>query len=324
MKVDEDPIDEASKHAKAIFAQISKATIGFAKLNIIDSDIKLSFGKYNPREKNELQVARLCKAMKTDGVQWYRSDSMLSVLIPNSNILVPDTFTKDSTLGPQLPTLKLTDEGKASYPEFVLASGQHRYAALRALVAQHGEKIKRMKSKISQLEKEADKKREAHDELLDMRAALRIAESRVVDLGWWGVILYDESEHHIFFLTMQSPMTVRTDILLENGGEAAYELSRNKTLYQYGETESEKLMIFIGQLIAVNGDSEAEKRIRATAYRGDSRLGQVLANHHTFDFLKSLISYGKHFGFHKVTTTSWIQTNMLHVSGGVSQLRWPT
>jgi hypothetical protein len=190
------PDDDASAatiEATRRFATITQATIGFAKINLKDPNLKIRFGKYNQRPTNEKQVAKLCAAMKTTGVQWYRGESMLPVLVPRKDILEPGTYTKDATLGAGLPELKLTAAGQEEYPGIVMASGQHRYAALKQLVEERTARIAKMKAQWKKGFK-PDLPSPEFEEMENLKQGIKVAEKVLEQMGWWVVVLYDEGK----------------------------------------------------------------------------------------------------------------------------------
>jgi hypothetical protein len=76
--------------------------------------------------------------------------------------------------------------------------------------------------------------------------------------------------------------------------------------------------MYVRNLVAASRNDPEMQRIRNEASRSDSRLGQVLMNRDSFIVLETLVQYGKHFTFHKVTQTTWIHKHLLKVAGGVS------
>ena len=64
--------------------------------------------------------------MVEHGVQWFNKEYLLPLLVPLSEYLDPESYTKDITLGPKLPELGLSAKGQAEYLQYVLTSGQHR------------------------------------------------------------------------------------------------------------------------------------------------------------------------------------------------------
>jgi hypothetical protein len=94
-------------------------------------------------------------------------------------------------------------------------------------------------------------------------------------------------------------------------------LSRNIRLFQYTETQEEKLVLMVKQMMMVPNE---QKRIsiRMEATRNDSKVGQVLQGEDSLRTLITLVRFGGHFTTSKIFTVAWQRSQMQDVHGGVS------
>jgi hypothetical protein len=99
----------------------------------------------------------------------------------------------------------------------------------------------------------------------------------------------------------------------------AYELSSNRQLFQYKEGEIEKCRMYTRQLMGAR-TTAARESILAQVGRKDNRLSQVLNSQEAYEMLTIFLPYEAHFNEGRITSTAWMQHNMLCVSGGVSEL----
>ena len=109
---------------------ITKATIGFTKIDITDNSHPFHFGKWNQRVLVKSKTKELLRSMEENGVQWYLKEALLPLVVKNTEYIDATSFTKDITMGPKLPTMKLTPAGVAKMKTYFMASGQHRLVAI--------------------------------------------------------------------------------------------------------------------------------------------------------------------------------------------------
>lgn len=127
--------------------------------------------------------------MVEHGVQWFNKEYLLPLLVPSKEYLDPESYTKDITLGPKLPELRLSPKGEAEYPQYVLASGQHRVHAL----VEHRQALR---EGIEELRTQEKAEKLTSEELPRITEALSRQTAQLELAKYWGVVIYDESKSH--------------------------------------------------------------------------------------------------------------------------------
>lgn len=174
---------------RATYTQtILGATLGFAKVDIVQVHENFKFGTWNTRALEDKKVKDLVQSMELEGVQWFRADALLPFMVRAAYIELAST-TKDLTLGAKMPTLTLTLEGLDNLHKWVMASGQHR---VRAVLEFRAGKAKRAQTIQKALKRVNEKTKEGYEKAIDLRMELRIVESEIRSAQHWGVQVIDE------------------------------------------------------------------------------------------------------------------------------------
>jgi hypothetical protein len=271
---------------------------------------RFSFGRYNNRELDPKQVKVLQASMVEHGVQWFKQQYLLPLLVPSAEYLEPTSYTTDITVGPKLPELLLSAKGKAEYPKYIFASGQHRVHAL----VDHRQALEESFNQLHAQEKEEKLTSEELPNILDSLKALDV---ELKSTKYWGVAIYNESESnrdaspHLLTHCLQAR-------LLQNGRDACVHLSRNTELVHYGETDVERIRVFMTQVID-EPDASKHAAIRETAGVGNLKLKDLMKGTGSFAVLKTIIQFrGGHFLGPSGLSANWLHDKLLDVSGGVS------
>jgi hypothetical protein len=247
--------------------------------------------------------------MVENGVQWFNKENFLPLLVPSTEYLELSSYTTDITLGPKLPELQLSAKGIKDYPQYVLASGQHRVQAL----VEHRQALL---DAINELRTEAEEEKTTSEELATITASLTKLTAQLEMTKYWGVAIYDESKSD-----RDAPLRLLTHCLqarlLQNGRDACVLLSRNTELVHYGETDVERIRVFMTQIMN-EPDASKHAAIRETAAAGNAKLGELMKNTGSFAVLKTFIQFHGHFLGPDGLSVNWLNDRLVEVSGGVS------
>ena len=289
---------------------IVEATIGFAKLSIDEERKKLFvFGKYNDRTIDMKQVELLVESLVENGVQWFNHENLLPLLVPTADYLEEASYTKDITLGPRLPELMLSGKGQTDYPNYIWASGQHRVQALFVY-------RQKLKDDIDRLMKQKDGEELISDEIPKIMAQIERLKEEINLTQYWGVAIYDESEIRNI-LTHLRLLTDRSARLLQDGQDACVQLSRNTELVHYGESDGERLRLYMNQIIK-ESDTSKHAKIREMSGQGNAKVRQLMKGNGSFLVLNCLTRFGQHFIGPSGLSATWLVDQLFGVSGGVS------
>ena len=252
----------------------------------------------------------LQESMVENGVQWFNKENLLPLLVPSTEFLQPDSYTTDITLGPKLPELLLSVEGKAKYPQYVCASGQHRVQALL-------EHRKALQEGIEELCTQEKAENLTSEELPKITESLTRLTGQLEMTKYWGVVIYNESKSD-----RDAPLRLLTRCLqarlLQDGQDACVHLSRNTELVHYGETDVERIRVFMTQIIN-EPDTSKHVGIRDKAGVGNPKLKELMKGTGSFAALKTIIQFrGGHFLGSSGLSANWLSDKLLDVSGGVS------
>ena len=141
-----------------------------------------SFGKYNDRKIEQSQVAKLKESLVENGVQWFNHKNFLPLLVPTADFIEPSSYSKDITLGPNLPELKLSAKGSEEYRKYIWASGQHR---VNALIDYH----KDLRADIEKLQTRREAENLTSDELPNIILQISRLEGELQSTRYWGVAI---------------------------------------------------------------------------------------------------------------------------------------
>jgi hypothetical protein len=167
-------------------ATITRSLIGKAKLNLAKRTLDFQFGSFNPRPLNDDHVTGLANAFESQGVNAFRADALLNLIVPSSICVEARSLTNDmSVIDP--PELILTKQGRREMKVLDFLSGQHRVAALAKLHKKYRDDIEKLKKKQSGLSKGSAK-------YLEFDQTIKEKEALIESTSWWGVMVYNGSE----------------------------------------------------------------------------------------------------------------------------------
>ncbi|KAG1717317.1 hypothetical protein EDB19DRAFT_1923437 [Suillus lakei] len=231
------PKIDPGKETQKLDSQVSKCKAGVAWIDILATINTLKFGTYNDRSENEAETVKLMGSFK-GGIVPMKDSSAIPIIINLKRIKPGLTLAPDFTNPEEVPQLELSDGN-----EIIVASGQHRLAALKRY---HGG----LKDELTALTKKCAKIKELKhpsQDRIDSYNAMRLEMSEILGqlegIGKWGVTVYNEVK------------------LLEKGDTLATHLSRNSTLHEYKETEEEVLMTILKEIKKVYDAAGNDKRM---------------------------------------------------------------
>ncbi|KAG2336538.1 hypothetical protein BDR05DRAFT_1005753 [Suillus weaverae] len=287
------PKTDIAKETQKLDTQVAKCKAGVAWVNLLEIAKRLKFGVYNDRPENDAETNKLVGCFEANGIVSMKDVAAIPLILKMSRLRNVDSLKLNFDEPEEVVQLELNDD-KA----IVVASGQHRLAALRkykqslldeySLFEKKREKIRALKQ-VSQ--EHVAIYNECHEEMGRLKGLLH-------DIGKWGVIIYDEEK------------------LLAKGTAAANHLSRNNTLHEYKETEEEVLITIFKKIKSVYDSSPVDKRDQLalehlrevrTAQEKNARLHRVLHHDAMCVFLATrILPLGPHFRHRREFSVNWL------------------
>jgi hypothetical protein len=164
--------------------------MGYAKIEIERYAGEFEYGTWNPRPLVEARVKDIVKSMEFEGVQWYKVDALLPLVVEDTMYIDRTLLTKDLTVGRLLPKLKLTGEGVKKM-KWTMASGQHRVEAIlerRAGLTKKAEGLRKLIDKLN------PDKWTGFERMEELKVELRIIENESKLTEFWGVQVIDQGK----------------------------------------------------------------------------------------------------------------------------------
>ncbi|KAG0697259.1 hypothetical protein DFH29DRAFT_1003872 [Suillus ampliporus] len=294
------PVDELATKVKRLDAALAKARIGIGKMNILELQNTLKFGVYNDRAQKTSEVNKMMSSFEKHGMQAYTDGNALPIIIQRSRLSPGQTFEGDWNDPETLTEVQLED----SEP-IVLASGQHRVAALKKIyntfVEEEATQTKRLK-RLQGLQTVTDEHVEEHAVLRERIAKVL---GHIGVLGQWGVILYDE------------------EMILADGVELARHLSRNQTLHVYSETHEEVLVSTFRNLYDEYQRAGLEATVnmlqlefKKPMNEKNSKLTRIFKNTRmVVTLVRDLLPMGLHYRYRRELSVGWLAQNISVVMG---------
>ncbi|KAG1718750.1 hypothetical protein EDB19DRAFT_1837634 [Suillus lakei] len=182
------PKIDPGKETQKLDSQVSKCKAGVAWIDILVTINTLKFGTYNDRSENEAEMVKLMGSFK-GGIVPMKDSSAIPIIINLKRIKPGLTLAPDFTNPEEVPQLELSDGN-----EIIVASGQHRLAALKRY---HGG----LKDELTALTKKCAKIKELKhpsQDRIDSYNAMRLEMSEILGqlegIGKWGVTVYNEGK----------------------------------------------------------------------------------------------------------------------------------
>ncbi|KAI0340475.1 hypothetical protein BDW22DRAFT_1347087 [Trametopsis cervina] len=285
-------IEAKADERKKIDQKISSAILGYARIDMADPEVKMTFGKFNPRPYDAREVSKLVDSFKAEGVKRWDLEHAIPIGL-SSGILSTSRLNKKMPSDPQqLPELRSLIQHDLY--ELEPYGGQHRYYAIRKLVQETEKWLKKsntmIERKITVLEQAQTKARESNDaaeapalqkivrvhklELAALKTEKAEKEEEMRYRGQWLVVVYDTEK-----------MT----------GGAVTALSRNAYLHQFKETVEEWTTNFMRDLYTYPEGSKrdsfkAQKKAQAST-RKMPGLVHLWSHDHAFAMLDRIWKY---------------------------------
>ena len=171
--------------------------ISYNKINLDNPPKSLAFQKYNPRPYVDASAKLLLTRMRATGFVPFQRDNFI-ILIMNRKDVGLGCVQLDDTLGSNLPELLLSETGQ-TLEVIETAGGQHREGAIAQGMADARKQLESAEAEKQLLENSlkglVDGKRAKVLAALDRVGRERGEAKRFIeDMGWWGVVIYDEGE----------------------------------------------------------------------------------------------------------------------------------
>ncbi|KAG1717541.1 hypothetical protein EDB19DRAFT_1922612 [Suillus lakei] len=186
------PTDELAAKIQCLDVALAKARIGIGKINILKLENRLTFGVYNDRPEKMTKINKMLTSFESHGIQAFTEVNALPIIIHRSRLSPDQTFDANWNQPETLINVRITDA-----KEIVLASGQHRVAALKKMYQSYLDEFITYSQHLKQLEDLAthtDMHFEDHAAIQDRMVKVK---GHIDHDGEWGVILYDEGSHHV-------------------------------------------------------------------------------------------------------------------------------
>jgi hypothetical protein len=165
------------------------ARIGKGYINPLTIENDLVFGTYNDRPLHATQTNKMVVSYETRGIQSLKEENALRIIVQRSRLVPGQTFE-----GEWLDKGTLTDVQFADTKPLILASGQHRIAALKKVNKTTCDQLHQyLKRNERFLEIEAPSEVDQHEQKA-LGEEISELKGKLALLGTWGVILYDEGE----------------------------------------------------------------------------------------------------------------------------------
>ncbi|KAG2138022.1 hypothetical protein DEU56DRAFT_912648 [Suillus clintonianus] len=297
VKLDTRPVQPAEltdDHAlkiEQLNAALLPAKIGIGKINNLKLENKLIFGVYNDRPENTSEINKMVTSFEFNGIQAFSEPNALPIIIDRLRLSSDQMFDGEWDQRNTLMQVEFSDT-----EPIVLASGQHRVAALRKLQISYLDEDSSLSKRLKELENLKEPTKDDAEEHSAVRKKLATVKGHINIVGEWGVILYDQ------------------DILLADGTELAHHLSRNQNLHVYKETAEEVIVATFRTI----GDEYKRAREEAAlkvledyysrpTHKKASNITRVLKNQRlVMTLAMDLHPMGSHYRCRRKFTVRWL------------------
>lgn len=217
----DDEEDRPTREAKAderkkIDKKISEALLGYARVDMADPELRMAFGKFNPRPYDPKEVTKLVGSFKAEGVKRWELAHAIPIGLPSSILRTSQLRAQIPSDSKNLPELKNVLQHDLYQLEPY--GGQHRYYAIRRLVQEAERWVKgggrnAIARKEKQLQEAQASARDSKDAaeapgkdkivrvLKQELALLRIETEEQEDIlrirGQWLVAVYDAGMYYV-------------------------------------------------------------------------------------------------------------------------------
>lgn len=168
---------------------MAKCKVGIAWVNLLEIADRLKFGVYNDRPENETETKRLVGCFEKYGILSMKEVSAIPLIMKTSRLKDATKLTKSFDEPEDMVELEMND-----LDDIVVASGQHRVAALRLYnqtlndeYKVHEKKREKLRALKTTSRDHVASYNECHDEMCRLRGLIDGNKQ-------WGVVIYVEGE----------------------------------------------------------------------------------------------------------------------------------
>ncbi|KAH7903794.1 hypothetical protein BJ138DRAFT_1189251 [Hygrophoropsis aurantiaca] len=285
-----------------LIAEIKAAFIGYTKYPVLSAENKIVFRKWNDRQIKETAGKNIMESLKNTGMQGFIPENMIAIVLRKTDIEADKPLTLDKMAGSELPEMKL----KKDQVEIFGASGQHRVWALRKLMGEWETKVKTLDSQMKRIRGKGNLTEGDVKLYTDLRQRVASRMGDLEQVGWWGILL-DEARKRT------DEGRTFADQLLKKGTAAAMRLSQNKALFEFGETDEEKLVAFVRLAMEAKEEGEARyqlvmSELREKAKGQNSKISRVIHCEFTISTLMRLLKFSPEFWMMPAVTVPWMSS----------------
>lgn len=183
------PKVDIAKETQKLDNQVAKCKVGIAWVDLLGIAGRLKFGVYNDRPENETETKRLVGCFEQYGILSMKDVSAIPLIIKTSRLKDASKLTKSFDEPEDIIELEMND-----HEDIVVASGQHRLAALRLYnqtlqdeYKVHEKKREKIRALKHVSQDHISSYNECHDEMCRLKGLLH-------NNSKWGVVIYDEGE----------------------------------------------------------------------------------------------------------------------------------
>ena len=192
------PSIDPAKNTLALDQATEATRIGIGYVNLLSLKNRLLFGKYNERPLKDTETNKMLTSFSKHGIQWNKEETALCVIIKRSR-LVQEEYQGDWMSPESLSEVRFKDNDV-----LVLASGQHRVAALKKLYKNTTDELDVLLKRHGTLKGYKAPTKEHVEECDALRGEIGEMKGKVDLIGKWGVILYDEGERTLYVVARMS------------------------------------------------------------------------------------------------------------------------
>ncbi|KAG2742670.1 hypothetical protein P692DRAFT_20748802, partial [Suillus brevipes Sb2] len=186
------PKNDPAKETQRLDTLVAKCKVGVAWVELLPMKTRLKFGVYNDRPQNEAEVNKLVASFHESGIVSMKDITAIPIIMKTSHIKNIDDLASNFDDPDEVPELELDLDDLDEI--IVVASGQHRHAALerynRTQKEQYQTQVKK-RSKVEALknlnQEHVASYNEAHQAMCELKGVMD-------DIRKWGVVIYDEGK----------------------------------------------------------------------------------------------------------------------------------
>ncbi|KAG2365905.1 hypothetical protein BDR07DRAFT_1480796 [Suillus spraguei] len=202
------------------------------------TDLAQNTQRWTRRSQSEArEVNKLVASFKKDGMLIMQGATGIPIMLSCARLRTGSSFVVNFDIPDAVPQLQLKDVN-----DIVVASGQHRVAALKKYFETVTAEIMRVKKRCDDMTELKNLEPDHLAEFDRLRDRLNELQETIIVMGKWGVIVYDE------------------DNVLADGDVLAHHLCRNKSLHEYKETAEEVLSRLL-RLAKIYDDASEHDRV---------------------------------------------------------------